>query len=77
LEEILERPVRSFAYPFGEWRDFGSEGQALVEEAGFECACSMLRGPLDLDRGRFRLPRFAVRNWDGEEFARRLARMVH
>jgi peptidoglycan/xylan/chitin deacetylase (PgdA/CDA1 family) len=77
LEAILNRPVRSFAYPFGTPRDFDAHTRALVEEAGFSCACSTERGRVEEHSDRFRLPRFAVRDWDGDKLARRLFKWMH
>jgi peptidoglycan/xylan/chitin deacetylase (PgdA/CDA1 family) len=71
LEEILGRPVKSFAYPYG---DFAPETVALVEEAGFERACSTVSAKVDVKCDRFRLPRVEVLDWDGDEFARKLRR---
>jgi peptidoglycan/xylan/chitin deacetylase (PgdA/CDA1 family) len=44
LEAMLERPVRSFAYPFGEREHFNAETMDLAREAGYEAACTTVRG---------------------------------
>lgn len=70
LERILSRPVTSFAYPFG---DRTAATIELVKASGFDCACSTQP---DVVWGRsncFDLPRFGVENWNGREFAERLA----
>lgn len=70
-EALSRRPAMAFAYPHG-----GQSGETarLVRAAGFACACA---SDLDLVGGSadpFVLPRVAVGDWDGETFARRLAR---
>ncbi len=69
LEDVLGRPVTTFAYPFGEW---SPESPALAREAGFVCACAVANEPVWRRSDRYRLPRFAVEDWSGEDLARRL-----
>lgn len=76
LEEILGRPVTSFAYPYGGRSQFTAETVAIVREAGFSLACSTLAEVVWRGTNCFRLPRVAVQDWNGEEFARRLRRWL-
>jgi len=69
LEEMLNRPVRSFSYPFG---DRTTETVELTRKAGFSCACSTDEELVWQKSDHFQLPRFAVGNWHGKEFANRL-----
>ena len=73
LEEILGRPVSSFAYPHGLDSDFTLETMALVREAGFDCACSAVPGIIHRGASAYRLPRVAVRDEGGDQFAERLS----
>ena len=68
LEEIIGRPITSFAYPYG---DYTAETVGVVRQAGFNCACSTNAGIAQRDSDRFQLPRVPVEDWDGEEFNRR------
>jgi peptidoglycan/xylan/chitin deacetylase (PgdA/CDA1 family) len=72
LEEIIGRPVTSFAYPYGEYT---KETVTLVRETGFACACTTSSSSVWQYTDRFQLPRMAVKDWDGEEFERRLLSM--
>jgi peptidoglycan/xylan/chitin deacetylase (PgdA/CDA1 family) len=72
LEEIVDSEVRCFAYPFG---DHDRVSKRLVREAGFELACTTVEDTVGRRTDPFLLPRFAVGDWDGEEFARRLQRL--
>lgn len=69
LEQLLERPVTNFAYPFGHYTP---KTVNLVQASGFACACSCIEETVWQQSDLFLLPRFAVRNWNGQEFAERL-----
>jgi peptidoglycan/xylan/chitin deacetylase (PgdA/CDA1 family) len=73
LEEILGRPVRSFAYPFGSKSDYTALSASIVRNCGFTCACSNYRDLVWRYSDSFQLPRFIVRDWEGERFARQLS----
>jgi peptidoglycan/xylan/chitin deacetylase (PgdA/CDA1 family) len=72
LEEILNQPIKSFAYPYGTKDDYTSETVALVRQAKYTCACSNYTGVTQPRTPRYELPRVVVRDWDGDEFERRL-----
>jgi peptidoglycan/xylan/chitin deacetylase (PgdA/CDA1 family) len=69
LEKWLDRPVTSFAYPYG---DFLQETPALVRDAGFACACTTREGSVRGNTNCLELPRVQVGDWDGDEFRKRL-----
>jgi len=73
LEQVLDRPVETFAYPFGwEGTDYSEVSQRLVREAGYTCACAV--NPFSVGRAAdpFGLPRCWVSDWSGEALAQRL-----
>ena len=72
LETILDRPVTTFAYPFGGARDYTRETVELVRQAGYRGACANVPGAIIPDQDAYQLPRLFVHDWDGDEFARRL-----
>ncbi len=77
LERVLERPIRSFAYPYGSLSDYKGETVRAVQEMGFACACSTFANVVRDGCDRFQLPRVVVRDWDGEEFGEQLHTWAH
>jgi peptidoglycan/xylan/chitin deacetylase (PgdA/CDA1 family) len=75
LEEILGRPVASFAYPYGGGSDFDATTVSLVRAAGFDHACTALAGVVTSRTNRFRLPRIVVRNCTPDELEQLLSRV--
>ena len=73
LEEILGRPVTSFAYPYGSKSDYTQNTAKTVERAGYASACANFSGIVTRHSDRFEIPRVLVRDWNGDEFSRRLA----
>lgn len=73
LEAILDRPVTSFAYPYG------SYNQAVVEavrDAGYRAACTTQYGPALADGDPLRMRRLAVYSHDTlSSFARKVGLM--
>jgi len=72
LEQILDQPVESFAYPYGTKDDYTRETVGLVRQAQFTCACSNFRGVVQPRTSIYELPRLVVRDWNGDEFERQL-----
>lgn len=70
LEQLLERPVTSLAYPYG---SFAEETIQLAKEAGFSSACSTRSGALNEEADLLCLPRIKVGNWRGEQMEEFLA----
>ena len=74
LEEIVDLPVCSFAYPYG---NYTAATVDIVRDAGFFCACSAIEDTVQRYSDSFQLPRFEVQNWNGEEFEKRLLKWLH
>lgn len=70
-EAVIDRSVNSFAYPYGR---LDAMSVYCVRRSGFTLACSTRPGLSSAGSDRFRLPRLAVKDWDGEEFGRRFRR---
>ena len=71
LEQMIGRPVTSFCYPHGE---FTQKTAVLVQEAGYERACSSIAGPVRAGVDPFQIPRRRAENWRGDEFGWHLSR---
>jgi peptidoglycan/xylan/chitin deacetylase (PgdA/CDA1 family) len=65
LESICDAPVTTFAYPHGEHTD---ETVALLRGAEFECAVTVEQKVASRECDVMKLPRFGVRDVDGEAF---------
>ena len=74
LENLLNYPITSFSYPFGNRSDQTVE---LARTLGFDCACSTVEDSAWQKSDPFQLPRFAVKNWNGEKFAKQLSRWFY
>lgn len=73
LQEILESPIRFFAYPNGiPGKDFSSIHAQMVAELGFEAAVSTQRGVSDQRSDRMQLNRFTPWDLTPEKFQSRL-----
>ncbi|MFN8487843.1 MAG: polysaccharide deacetylase family protein [Caldilineaceae bacterium] len=70
LETLVNQPVRTFAYPNG---DFASETVKIVAEAGFTAACTTVRGCVQAGDDLFRLRRYSVDDWSSATFQQNLA----
>jgi peptidoglycan/xylan/chitin deacetylase (PgdA/CDA1 family) len=73
LEEILARPVPTFAYPYGGAIDVSDLTTRLAQEAGYELACVNAAGVVTSKADRYRVPRVLIGDWDEREFAEHLA----
>jgi peptidoglycan/xylan/chitin deacetylase (PgdA/CDA1 family) len=72
LEEVLNRTVNSFAYPYGAKADYTYQTITIAKESAFNCACSLFEGSVGPSTDYYELPRFQVFNWNGEEFSEKL-----
>jgi peptidoglycan/xylan/chitin deacetylase (PgdA/CDA1 family) len=69
LEAWLGQPVKTFAYPYG---DYNLTTSSLLQQAGFDCACTTVKDVLHQGADCFQLPRFEVKDYDGQVFERQL-----
>lgn len=76
LEAVIQRPVRSFSYPFGSLADYGATAVRAVRSAGFCEACSNFPGRIHPADRPYELPRLLVRDCDGDELMRQVSRWI-
>ena len=72
LERVLARAVPTVAYPFGTRHDVSTATTRAARAAGFDVALANEPGAAWRWSSRWRVPRVLVRDWDAEEFRRRL-----
>jgi peptidoglycan/xylan/chitin deacetylase (PgdA/CDA1 family) len=72
IEEQIQKTIRSFAYPYGTRTSYTAETIAILNELNFTNACANFGERISLRTNPFQIPRFLVRNWNGDEFMRQL-----
>lgn len=60
LEALLDKPVVSFAYPFGKIEDICPEAKVICKEVGFQFALSTERGFISRSTDPYWIPRICV-----------------
>ena len=76
LEKMLDLPLLSFAYPFGDDKSFSDKTISLVKRSGYHYACSNIHERATNKSDIYALPRFVVRDWTLKEFKRRLESFI-
>jgi peptidoglycan/xylan/chitin deacetylase (PgdA/CDA1 family) len=72
LEQIIGRPVSTFAYPYGMPSDFNTTSIAITRAGGFFAACTWVARAVEPNADLFQLPRCWVGNWEPELFKRNI-----
>jgi len=68
LEAIIQQPVTSFSYPFGNKYEIGRKTPKLVSLCNYNLAVANYPASITKRTNPFLLPRFIVRNWNHETF---------
>lgn len=71
LEKICNRKIELFAYPFGLKEDFNEKTLELAKRI-FKLSFTGIKGQVYFLTPRNQIPRFAVMNWNGEIFEKKL-----
>ena len=72
LEELTGNSITGFSYPYGSKSDYSLETVDIVKEAGFGYVCANFAHVVWRRTDHYQMPRFLVRDWNGEEFKGRL-----
>jgi len=73
LEGWLNKEVNSFAYPYG---NYDSMTLGLIKESGLQNAVTTAEKPASRYSGVFELPRYQVKNWNGDEFYKQVSKWL-
>jgi len=73
LQAMTGRDVRSLAYPYG---SESADTAQLAAEAGYAAACTTREDVAMMRTNPLRIPRLVARDWDGDEFARQIRRLI-
>ena len=73
LEQLLNHPVDTFAYPFGAYQP---ETVPLLANTDFLCACTTAEETVWQGSPCYELPRFDAGDWSGPIFEQRLLRWL-
>ncbi len=76
IENILNKRVISFAYPFGGVNTFTKDTINIVRDAGYKYACSNIHNRVINKSDKHSLPRHIVRNWDINTFIKEFNRFI-
>ncbi len=71
LERVLEKPVRAFAYPYGQPGDFSEETTCCLKEAGYTAAVTTCWGTRNSAQDLLRLRRISLSSGDDARMIRR------
>jgi peptidoglycan/xylan/chitin deacetylase (PgdA/CDA1 family) len=77
ITTITGTPPRLFAFPFGGGSHIGKNSPEIVKSLGFQFAMANWPGQVWRLTNPYLVPRFVVRNWDGETFAKKLAEFIN
>jgi peptidoglycan/xylan/chitin deacetylase (PgdA/CDA1 family) len=77
LEMITGRPVRCFAYPFGQSDDISPTSASLAVRAGFDCAITTYSGNVKPKTNLFMIPRWVIHNWKIDDFSSNILIAFH
>ena len=74
LGERLERPIESFAYPFGTRMDFNGSTDRAVQDAGYSIAFNSMHGAITRGMSLFSLPRVKIEGGESLAMFERVSR---
>ena len=76
LQTKIKKNIYFFAYPFGKREHYDEKSVNLVKKY-FKFAFSNVPGQVQRDSNPYELPRFLVRDWNGEDFKYNIEKYIH
>lgn len=77
LEKIIQKPITSFSYPFGTHNDIGKQLPSQIQKTGYALATANYPSPVTKNIDPFLLPRYLVRNWNGQIFHKKVTQWFY
>lgn len=75
LEEMLNKEIQSFSYPFGSELDYSDFTPGIVKQTGYNCGISNNQNFVTKNSDVYTIPRFLIRNWNSVEFEKKIKNM--
>lgn len=75
LEDLIHQEVEFFSYPFGGRSDYSKDTLQIVRELNFKKTLAVFEGDINEGVDLHQIPRYLVRNWDVEQFAKKVEAM--
>ena len=72
LEEVIEKPVSEFAFPYGNEDAFDDASEIAVRDAGYVLACRTVFGLVKRRTNPYQFPRAMVHDINAQDFEERL-----
>jgi peptidoglycan/xylan/chitin deacetylase (PgdA/CDA1 family) len=73
VEQVINKPVDSFAYPFGSNQDINDNTRQIMRSTPITMAVTTNEGLINVDCDRLFLPRIWVGDWDKKTFEERIS----
>lgn len=67
LEDVLNRSISSFAYPYGTCNDYNKTTSLILEKCGYTCAFTAMHGACLPGQNPFTIPRVQMESGEGIE----------
>jgi peptidoglycan/xylan/chitin deacetylase (PgdA/CDA1 family) len=77
LEDLLQKPIEHFSYPFGTQDDYSDVTREICRHAGFRMVSANYHNQVHSWHDPMELPRMLVRNWPLEKFQTHMKSFFH
>lgn len=63
LQKLIKEKIKFFAFPYGQRGDYSDATLDIIKQSGFKLALTAYPGIVTVFSDRYKLPRYAVKNW--------------